>query len=67
MQPRLNCPISGRTEVGVPWTSGSEVRAVSKAHGVDYKSDTWPKTLKKALGRVASLSLPRAHEQREAA
>jgi linoleoyl-CoA desaturase len=32
------------------------VRAACEAHGVAYKTDTWPRTLRKALGYVAALS-----------
>jgi NADPH-dependent stearoyl-CoA 9-desaturase len=35
-----------------------EVRAVCEEHGVAYRTDSWPRTLKKALQRLATLSLP---------
>ena len=34
-----------------------EVRAAAAAHGVDYRSESWPRTLGKALLQVARLSL----------
>ncbi|MBX3187712.1 MAG: acyl-CoA desaturase [Labilithrix sp.] len=33
-----------------------EVRAICERHGVPYKTDTWGRTLKKALAHVAALS-----------
>jgi fatty acid desaturase len=33
-----------------------EVRAICERHGLEYKTDTWPRTLKKALGHVARLA-----------
>jgi linoleoyl-CoA desaturase len=35
----------------------AEVRAVCEAHGVRYRSDSWPRTLKRALRRVFGLSV----------
>ena len=32
-----------------------EVRAICERHGVEYKTDSWPRTLKKALSWVAEL------------
>ncbi|PRP91345.1 Stearoyl-CoA 9-desaturase [Enhygromyxa salina] len=40
-----------------------EVRAACEAHGVEYRSDTWPRTLGRALAQVARLSFPLAHER----
>ena len=37
-----------------------EVRAICEAHGVQYRSDSWPRTLKRALGRIAELARPAA-------
>jgi linoleoyl-CoA desaturase len=37
-----------------------EVRAACEAHGVAYKTDTWPRTLKKALRHVRALSFREA-------
>lgn len=33
-----------------------EVRAICEKHGVQYRTDSWPRTLKKALAHVARLS-----------
>ena len=33
-----------------------EVRAIAERHGVPYKTDTWGRTLKKALGHIRRLS-----------
>jgi NADPH-dependent stearoyl-CoA 9-desaturase len=33
-----------------------EVRAICEAHGVEYRTDTWPRTLGKALKKIAELS-----------
>ncbi len=38
----------------------TEVRAVCEEHGVPYRTSSWPKTLRRALERVAALSVPRA-------
>jgi NADPH-dependent stearoyl-CoA 9-desaturase len=35
-----------------------EVRAICARHGVKYRTDTWPRTLGKALAHVARLSRP---------
>ena len=35
-----------------------EVRAICEAHGVTYRTDTWPRQLGRALKRIAKLSLP---------
>jgi linoleoyl-CoA desaturase len=35
-----------------------EVRRICEEHGVEYRSDTWPSTLKKALKKIAALSKP---------
>jgi hypothetical protein len=32
------------------------VRAACEAHGVAYRTDTWGRTLKKALGQLHALS-----------
>ena len=32
-----------------------EVRAICERHGIEYKTDTWGRTLKKALAHVAAL------------
>jgi fatty acid desaturase len=32
-----------------------EVRAICERHGVAYKTDTWPRTLRKALGHIGEL------------
>jgi linoleoyl-CoA desaturase len=36
-----------------------EVRAICAKHGVDYKTDTWGRALRKALSHIADL----AHER----
>lgn len=41
----------------------AEVRSAAEAHGVDYRSDTWPRTLRKALAQVARLSRKLPHER----
>jgi linoleoyl-CoA desaturase len=33
-----------------------EVRAICERHGVAYKTDTWGRTLRKALAHIAQLS-----------
>lgn len=33
-----------------------EVKSICEAHGVEYRHDTWPRTLRKALGYIARLS-----------
>lgn len=38
----------------------SEVQAVCEAHGVAYRKESWPRTLKKALGHIQTLSRPSA-------
>ena len=40
-----------------------EVRAVCEAHGVDYRTDSWPRTLRRALAEVARLSRKLPHER----
>ncbi|HJL15369.1 MAG TPA: fatty acid desaturase [Sandaracinaceae bacterium LLY-WYZ-13_1] len=35
-----------------------EVRAICEAHGVEYRTDTWPRTLGRALRRIAKLGRP---------
>ena len=35
-----------------------EVRAACRAHGVDYRSDTWPRTLWRTFRQLARLSVP---------
>lgn len=35
-----------------------EVRAACEAHGIEYKTDTWGRTLKKALARIWALREP---------
>ncbi len=40
-----------------------EVRAACEAHGVEYRSDTWGRTLYQALAQIARLSRPLAHER----
>ena len=37
-----------------------EVRAVCEEHGVAYRTDSWPRTLMKALRRIGALSIPDA-------
>jgi linoleoyl-CoA desaturase len=32
------------------------VKAACEAHGVDYKTDNWPRTIYKALKRVVALN-----------
>lgn len=44
-----------------------EVRAVCEKYGVDYKSDTWPRTLAKVYRRLAQLSRPTPEEAAAAA
>ncbi|APR82682.1 Putative LINOLEOYL-CoA DESATURASE (DELTA(6)-DESATURASE) [Minicystis rosea] len=44
-----------------------EVRAICERYGVSYKTDTWGRTLKKALTRVASLARPGPRDRRRAA
>jgi NADPH-dependent stearoyl-CoA 9-desaturase len=45
-----------------------EVRAACEAHGVTYKTDTWGRTLRKALSYVRTLSAPAPRDaSREAA
>lgn len=40
-----------------------ELRAVCEAHGVEYRTDTWPKTLKNVCRRIGALSLRHAVDQ----
>lgn len=40
-----------------------EVEALCAEYGVEYRRDSWPRTLKKALTRIAQLSRPSAQEQ----
>jgi hypothetical protein len=35
-----------------------EVKAICAEHGVRYHTDSWPRTLKKALAQIARLSGP---------
>jgi fatty acid desaturase len=44
-----------------------EVRAACAAHGVEYRSDTWARTLYQALAQIARLSRPLAQEGQVAA
>jgi linoleoyl-CoA desaturase len=44
-----------------------EVEAACKAHGVDYRKDSWPHTLKKALAHIGRLSWPTAQPGRSPA
>ncbi len=43
-----------------------EVRAVCDAHGVDYRQESWPKTLRLAFRQVARLSRKLPHERKQA-
>ncbi len=40
-----------------------KVRAACEAHGVEYRSDSWPRTLAKALRQIAHLSRKLPHER----
>lgn len=40
-----------------------EVEALCAEYGVEYRRDSWPRTLKKALARIAQLSRPTAAER----
>ena len=44
-----------------------EVRAACEAHGVTYRSASWPRTLGRALAHVFRLSFRRAHAPTAAA
>lgn len=37
-----------------------EVRAACEAHGIEYRSESWPRTLWKAIRRLGTLSTPEA-------
>jgi linoleoyl-CoA desaturase len=41
----------------------AEVRSVCVAHDVEYRTDTWPRTLARALAQIARLSRPLPHER----
>lgn len=40
-----------------------QVKAACEAHGVQYRTDTWPRTLWKVLRRLVQLSVPTAKER----
>ncbi|KIG13717.1 putative LINOLEOYL-CoA DESATURASE (DELTA(6)-DESATURASE) [Enhygromyxa salina] len=43
-----------------------EVRAVCEAHGVEYRTNTWGRTLIQALAQIGRLSRPLPHERGQA-
>ena len=43
----------------------TEVREVCEAHGVEYRTGSWGRTLYQALAHIARLSRPLPHERRQ--
>ncbi|MFO7562847.1 MAG: fatty acid desaturase [Enhygromyxa sp.] len=43
-----------------------EVRAACEAHGVEYRQESWPRTLARAFARIARLSRKLPHERESA-
>ena len=40
-----------------------QVRAACEAHGVDYRQESWPRTIARAFARIAKLSRKLPHER----